>query len=109
MADYYVKGYKPPAGVKDKRGVMLWQAYSYGDVLYAFGVIDKDGAGMSRRGEYAPKRSSEKSEERTTGCPTGNAEKTHAALGERKWASGGCSRGRSMALTTILHLRAFIG
>ena len=25
MANYFVKGYKPPAGVKDKRGVMLWQ------------------------------------------------------------------------------------
>ena len=25
MADYYVQGYRPPAGVKDKQGVMLWQ------------------------------------------------------------------------------------
>ena len=25
MANYYVNGYKPPAGVKDKQGVMLWQ------------------------------------------------------------------------------------
>lgn len=89
MADYYVKGYKPPAGVKDKRGVMLWQAYSYGDVLYAFGVIDKDGAGMSRRGEYAPKRSGEKSEERTTGRPKRRMRRWKNASGQAAATAAG--------------------